>query len=71
MSVRKYSTTEGLLAPDKNWSVEFQDEFFEEFGAWSEEVQDAVFSQLGKLRIFGPSLGGQALTPSRGPTIPT
>jgi hypothetical protein len=39
------------------WKVVFHDEFAAEFGTWSELVQDAVLSSLGKLRVFGPSLG--------------
>ena len=39
------------------WEVVFDEEFFEEFGAWPYPVQDAVLSSLGKLRAFGPSLG--------------
>jgi hypothetical protein len=39
------------------WEVIFHDEFFEEYQGWSEIVQDAVLGSLGKLRMFGPSLG--------------
>jgi hypothetical protein len=42
---------------DGPWKVGFHDEFFDEFGAWSEAVQDAILSSLGKLREFEPSLG--------------
>jgi hypothetical protein len=42
---------------EKQWAVEFHEDFFEEFSAWAEAVQDAVLSSLGKLRRFGPSLG--------------
>ncbi len=70
MSVRKYTTTEGLLAPEKNWPIEFQEEFFEEFGTWSEEVQDAVFGQLGKLQVFGPSLGRPSVDTLKGSDYP-
>lgn len=49
--------TQGQPAPDKNWPVEFHEDFYAEFRTWSEVVPDAVFSTLGKLRLFGPSLG--------------
>ena len=39
------------------WAVEFHEEFFLEFQDWSEPVQDALLSQSGKLKVFGPSLG--------------
>ena len=39
------------------WEVVFHKDFLAEFGDWSEPVQDAVLSLLGKLRVFGPSFG--------------
>jgi hypothetical protein len=51
---------------DKQWVVEFHDEFIEEFGVWSEVVQDAVLSSLGKLRAFGPSLGRPSVDTLKG-----
>jgi hypothetical protein len=35
-------------------------------GAWSEPVQDAVLSSLGKLRRFGPSLGRPSVDTLKG-----
>jgi hypothetical protein len=39
------------------WTVEFHEEFFSEFHDWSEQVQDGLLIQTGKLKVFGPSLG--------------
>jgi hypothetical protein len=39
------------------WTVEFHEEFFSEFQDWSEQVQDGLLIQTGKLKVFGPSLG--------------
>ena len=44
--------------------------FFAEFGTWSELVQDAVLSQLGKLRAFGPSLGRPTVDTLKGSVYP-
>jgi hypothetical protein len=51
---------------DGPWKVGFHDEFFDEFGAWSEAVQDAILSSLGKLREFGPSLGRPSVDTLKG-----
>jgi hypothetical protein len=51
---------------EKQWEVGFHDEFAREFGAWSEEVQDAILSVLGKLRVFGPSLGRPSVDTLKG-----
>jgi hypothetical protein len=32
MCAPSYTKTQGQPAPDKNWAVEFHEEFFEEFG---------------------------------------
>jgi len=55
---------------DKQWVVEFHEEFFEEYGTWSEAVQDAVLSSLGKLREFGPSLGRPSVDTLKGSDYP-
>jgi hypothetical protein len=55
---------------EKQWTIEFHEEFFEEYGAWSEVVQDAVLSSLGKLRIFGPSLGRPSVDTLKGSDFP-
>lgn len=55
---------------DEKWVVEFHEEFFEEFGAWSEAVQDAVLSALGKLRVFGPFLGRPSVDTLKGSDYP-
>jgi hypothetical protein len=55
---------------DGPWEVRFHDDFFVEFGAWSEGVQDAVLSLLGKLRVFGPSLGRPSVDTLRGSDYP-
>ncbi|MGB6722013.1 MAG: type II toxin-antitoxin system RelE/ParE family toxin [Terracidiphilus sp.] len=57
MARRQFGAKGFTAGIDKQWEVIFHDEFFEEFGAWAEVVQDAVLSSLGKLRMFGPSLG--------------
>jgi len=54
----------------QEWQVIFHDEFYEEFGAWHEEVQDAVLSLLGKLRVFGPSLGRPSVDTLKGSDYP-
>ena len=53
---KKRSTASG---PESGhvWEVVFDEEFFVEFEAWPDSVQDAVLSSIGKLRAFGPSLG--------------
>jgi hypothetical protein len=53
-----------------NWLVEFHEEFYAEFQTWSEVVQDAVFSALGKLRRFGPSLGRPSVDTLKGSEFP-
>ena len=54
------------MAMEKRWEVRFHDEFAREFGAWSEELQDATLSVLGKLRVFGPSLGRPSVDTLKG-----
>jgi hypothetical protein len=39
------------------WSVEFVDEFEEEFDRFSPAVQDELLAQAKLLELFGPSLG--------------
>jgi hypothetical protein len=41
----------------EEWGVEFHEQFYVEFQDWSEQVQDALLSEAGKLKVFGPSLG--------------
>jgi hypothetical protein len=53
-----------------SWGVHFHDEFLKEFGAWSEIVQDAVLSSLGKLRSFGPTLGRPSVDTLKGSGYP-
>ncbi|MDR3751959.1 MAG: type II toxin-antitoxin system RelE/ParE family toxin [Terracidiphilus sp.] len=55
---------------DRSWEVRFHDRFFAEFESWSELVQDAVLSQLGKLRAFGPSLGRPTVDTLKGSIYP-
>lgn len=52
------------------WKVVFHEEFFGEFEAWSEVVQDAVLGSLGKLREFGPSLGRPSVDTLKGSDYP-
>lgn len=54
----------------KQWEVVFHGEFFKEYSSWAEVVQDAVLSQLGKIRIFGPSLGRPSVDTLKGPDYP-
>jgi hypothetical protein len=42
---------------DKNWTVEFHDEFDPEFDALPEQVQDELLAQLVLLEKIGPALG--------------
>jgi len=55
---------------DELWQVRFDEEFFKEFGAWSEGVQDSILSSLGKLRLFGPSLGRPSVDTLKGSEFP-
>lgn len=55
---------------DKHWEVIFDDELYAEFQSWSESVQDAVFSTLGKLRKFGPLLGRPGVDTLKGSKFP-
>ena len=52
------------------WEIAFDQESFDEFNAWSEIVQDAVLSSLGKLRVFGPSLGRPSVDTLKGSDYP-
>jgi hypothetical protein len=52
------------------WAVLFHREFGAEFGAWAEEVQDALLSQLIKLREFGPTLGRPTVDALKGSAYP-
>jgi hypothetical protein len=61
---RKQRKYEGGM--EKHWAVEFHEEFFKEYGAWSEIVQDAVLSSLTRLRMFGPSLGRPSVDTLKG-----
>ena len=54
----------------EHWTVDFHGDFFKEYRAWSEEVQDAVLSSLGKLRIFGPTLGRPSVDTLKGSSFP-
>jgi hypothetical protein len=60
----------GSTEIDKQWEVIFHNEFFEEFGTWSEVAQDAILSSLGKLRLFGPSLGRPSVDTLKGSNFP-
>jgi hypothetical protein len=55
---------------EKQWDVVFHDEFARDFESWSETVQDAVLSVLGKLRVFGPSLGRPSVDTLKGSSYP-
>jgi len=57
MAQDQWGAKGSVAAIDKQWKIIFHNEFLDEYGAWSEIVQDAVLSSLGKLRVFGPSLG--------------
>ena len=59
-----------LSGIDNRWKVEFHEEFIKEFGAWSVTVQDAVLSSLGRLRVFGPSLGRPSVDTLKGSGYP-
>ena len=39
------------------WIVEFTDDFNAEFDELSDEIQDALLTKAGLLKVFGPSLG--------------
>jgi len=59
-----------MAGTETQWQVVFHDEFFDEYGNWSEVVQDAVLSSLGKLRLFGPSLGRPSVDTLKGSEFP-
>ena len=42
---------------EKQWKVEFHDEFAPEFRKFSNEIQDTIFKLLNKLGKFGHQLG--------------
>jgi hypothetical protein len=52
------------------WEIIFHTELFDEYHGWSEIVQDAVLSSLGKLRLFGPSLGRPSVDTLKGSGYP-
>ena len=68
MHLKTLGSAEHTMKAD--WEIEFHNEFYEEFNAWSEVVQDAVLSSLGKLRIFGPSLGRPSVDTLKGSDYP-
>jgi hypothetical protein len=70
MAQQQWGAKGSATALDKQWTVVFHDEFFDEFGAWSEIVQDAVLSSLGKLRVFGASLGRPTVDTLKGSAYP-
>jgi hypothetical protein len=70
MPEKDFASSQEPRASKMNWEVRFNDEFYKEFEAWSEVVQDAVFSSLGKLRIFGPSLGRPSVDTLKGSEYP-
>lgn len=55
---------------NSSWQILFHDDFSSEFGAWSEAVQDAVLSQVIKLRTFGPHLGRPSVDTLKGSDYP-
>jgi hypothetical protein len=70
MVQQRWGPKGSAAAADKQWEVGFQNEFFDEYGAWSEVVQDAVLSSLGKLRVFGRSLGRPSVDTLKGSDYP-
>jgi hypothetical protein len=70
MAQQQWGAKGSATAIDKQWKVIFHDEFLDEFGTWSEIVQDAVLSSLGKLRVFGPSLGRPTVDTLKGSGYP-
>ena len=70
MSQRRRETGRNMAGTETQWQVVFHDEFFDEYGNWSEVVQDAVLSSLGKLRLFGPSLGRPSVDTLKGSEFP-
>ncbi len=70
MARRQRTSADSAVKSDKQWEVIFHDEFFKEFGSWSEVAQDAVLSSLGKLRVFGPSLGRPSVDTLKGSDYP-
>lgn len=59
-----------MAGTERQWEVVFHDEFFNEYEAWSEVVQDAFLSVLGKLRRFGPSFGRPSVDTLKGSEFP-
>jgi hypothetical protein len=54
----------------KLWEIHFHVGFLEDFETWTEPVQDAVLSSLGKLRAFGPHLGWPSVDTLKGSAYP-
>jgi hypothetical protein len=71
MKQKRSLKTLGIRAHNQvQWEVIFHDEFFAEFQGWSEIIQDAILSSIGKLRIFGPSLGRPSVDTLKGSDYP-
>jgi hypothetical protein len=70
MPAKDFAASQEPRASKTNWEVRFHEEFYKEFGTWSEVVQDAVLSALCKLRAFGPSLGRPSVDTLKGSGYP-
>jgi hypothetical protein len=57
MCAQNYTSAESHFGLDKQWAVEFHNEFAPEFRGFSKATQDELFAVLIKLRKFGPQLG--------------
>jgi hypothetical protein len=51
------------------WEIRFHEEFHAEYLRWPTALQDALLSLLGKLRVFGPSLGRPGVDTLKGSTF--
>jgi hypothetical protein len=70
MARRRWGAGDVTPGAEKQWEIIFHGKLFDEYGTWSEVVQDAVLSVLGKLRRFGPSLGRPSVDTLKGSDYP-
>jgi hypothetical protein len=55
---------------ERDWQVEYFDEFWREFREFSKATQDELFAVLIKLRKFGPQLGRDDVDTLKGSRYP-
>ena len=72
MTQKRSLKTLGIQEHNKSesWEILFHDEFLGEYKTWSESLQDALLSSLGRLRAFGPLLGRPGVDTLNGSNYP-